>query len=93
MHIGQAIARVKELRSKIEGVDNALNNIDKTHLGNPAKFSATVWVESAGNTNITIGRDEVVALLQSTKRGFESEISKLQPVIDMANAALKGVLS
>ena len=50
-------------------------------------------MEDAGSIQIMLDKEDCIALLRATKNKYETEISKLQPVIDMANAALKGVLS
>lgn len=93
MNITQAIETVGKLKHRIEEVDRALKAADKTEYGRPAEVSASVFVYGAGTTRVNLDRDACIKALQDTKAGYEARIAKLQPVIDMANAALKGVLS
>ena len=93
MNITEALDTVSRLKRAVEEVDKALKAAEKTEYGTPVSVSASVFVRGAGTTCVSLDREACVKALQDTKAGYEARIAKLQPVIDMANAALKGVLS
>lgn len=93
MNITEALDTVSRLKRAVEEVDKALKAAEKTEYGAPAKVSASVYVHGAGTTSVNLDREACIKALLDTKAGYEARIAKLQPVIDMANAALKGVLT
>lgn len=93
MDIKKAIERVSSLRDAIQRIDKAIAKTEYTGYGRPIRVSAEVSVEDIGDTRVTLDRDDCIALLRATKEKYEAEIAKLQPVIDMANAALKGLMT
>lgn len=93
MNIAEALDTVSRLKRAVEELDKALKATEKTEYGAPAEVSASVFVHGAGTISVSLDRDSCIRALQDTKNGYEARIAKLQPVIDMANAALKGVLT
>lgn len=93
MDIKQAIERVNDLKNRIRKLDGALKASEKTEYGSLVEVSAEVFVHGFGTLSVSLDRDTCLKALQDTKAGCEARVAKLQPVIDMANAALKGVLS
>lgn len=93
MNISEAIETVSSLKKSIERVDNALKCAEKTEYGgDPVRVQASVIVTGAGDTRVSLSRDACIKALQDTKANYEARIATLQPVIDMANAALKGLM-
>jgi len=93
MNIGEALNHVHDLKKSIKELDGAIKAADRAEYGKPVMVSASVFVRSAGSVSVALDRDACLKALQDTKAGYEARIAQLQPVIDMANAALKGVLS
>lgn len=93
MNISEAIDTIGRLKRAVSEVDKALQAAEKEEYGSPARVEASVFVRGAGSVDVSLDRDACIKALQDTKAGYEARIAKLQPVIDMANAALKGVLS
>lgn len=93
MNIAEALDTVSRLKRAVEEVDKALAAADKKEYGAPAKVSASVFVHGVGTTSVSLDRGACIKALQDTKAGYEARIAKLQPVIDMANAALRGMLT
>ncbi|WJJ93409.1 hypothetical protein [Neopusillimonas aromaticivorans] len=93
MDIKKAIERVSSLKEAARRIDKAIERSEFKGYGRPVRVSADVYVEEVGSIQIMLDKEDCIALLRATKNKYEAEISKLQPIIDMANAALKGVLS
>ena len=88
MNIEKAIDRVKR-------IDSMLDNIRRfDEAGNCAKgdieLSHGTWTIKL---SALIHADERAAMLERERQRLTEERAKLQPVIDMANAALKGIHS
>lgn len=88
MNIKQAIARVEAIDAKLDSIQRFAKAVENTK-GDIALSSGSWTI----NLNALIPADERKALLDRERQRLEGERARLQPVIDMANAALKGVLS
>lgn len=87
--IKQACERVETLRSNIEHCDNLRYMIrrDADELKNG------IGVRVYNDRYAAISVQNILEILAVQQMADKAEIERLQPVIDMANAALKGVLS
>ena len=95
MNIAQTLDRLRNLRDDIRRLDEALEKAAAvTSVGSKKhSLNANVFVESMGAVSVNATRDAAIEMLKATKVAKQAEIDKLQPVVDMANAALKGLLS
>lgn len=93
MDIQEAIKRIEKLRGLIQNIEKAIEYSDRTGYGRPMRMRASVWVEDVGDNGIALDREDCIIFLRKTKEKYEAEIARLQPVIDMANAALKGLMT
>lgn len=93
MDIQEAIKRIEKLRGLIQNIERAIEHGDHTESGRPMRIRASVWVEGVGDNAIALDREDCIIFLRKTKEKHEAEIARLQPVIDMANAALKGLMT
>lgn len=91
MDINQALSTVEALRRQIDGLGKALAASEKTEYGKPVKVETSVRIYCHGSETVHLDREAAVELLRVTKALAEERLAKLQPVIDMANAALKGI--
>lgn len=98
MNIRQATDRVAELRRYIDQMESILIMLERRKEGDE-DVHVDVWnasggrVEHQSSCRAVLTRAATIAALSNSIQAHEAEIAKLQPVIDMANAALKGVLS
>lgn len=98
MDIKQATERVDELRRRIDEMTNILTMLQRRKEGDE-DVHIDVWnpsgnrVEYQSKSRAVLTLGTATASLSSSIQSHKAEIAKLQPVIDMANAALKGVLS
>lgn len=88
MNIKQAISRVDAIDAKLDSLRRFAEE-STIAIADIALSRGTFTI----NLNALIPADERAALLDRERQRLEEERAKLQPVIDMANAALKGVLS
>ncbi|MDS1141749.1 hypothetical protein RE432_15010 [Pusillimonas sp. SM2304] len=93
MNIRQAIEHVADLKGRIETLDKAIAREPFTGYGRPIRLDVKVFVEDVGTIPVLQTREQCVQMLIATRDAYRAEITQIQPVIDMANAALKGVLS
>lgn len=91
MNINQALSTVEALRRQIGDMDKALAASEKTEYGKPVKVETRVFVGGHGTETVHLDREAATELLRTTKARAEARLATLQPVIDMANAALKGI--
>jgi len=91
MDIKEAIATVAELKQKIKQINEMVAGAGKKYGDRSARISITVWVEGKGDEQVSLKREDAIGLLESTRAGLLAEIDRLQPIIDMANLALKGL--
>jgi hypothetical protein len=96
MDIKQAIERVSGLRDHIEQMRDILTMLER-RKDDDGDVHVDVWNPDRSksdhqfNRRALLTRNALMASLLNSIRVHEEEISRLQPVIDMANAALKGV--
>lgn len=88
MNIRQAIDRVAAIDAKLDSI-RRFSEAGKCSTADIALSSGTWTI----NLNALIPADERTSILDRERQRLEAERMRLQPVIDMANAALKGVLS
>lgn len=91
MDIKKAVETVAGLKRDIENINEIIEGTKRSYGDRPARISVTVWVESRGDARVKMNREDVVGLLESTRAEYLAEIDRLQPIIDMANLALKGL--
>lgn len=91
MDIKEAIATVAELKQKIKQINEMVAGAGKKYGDRSARISIRVWVEGKGDEQVSLKREDAIGLLESTRAGLLAEIDRLQPIIDMANLALKGL--
>lgn len=89
MTIKQAINRVESLKSNIEHSGNLTFMLKRDAARYPDGYSVQVYNGRYATMSLQI----ILDALDRQQAADKAEIEKLQPVIDMANAALKGVLS
>lgn len=89
MDIETAIQTVRDLLKDLRDINGAIRRIEE--FDDDASLSVKTY--ATGNINIVINNDDCLKLLKRTKAHHEAKIAKMQPVIDMANAALKGINS
>lgn len=86
MNIKSAIERVEKLGENSKICDEIAYMVQREH---ETGSMVTILIKSR---YVSIDRDAFLALLSQEHERNKSEREKLQPVIDMANAALKGIL-
>jgi len=91
MDIVQAIERVSALRDDVRRIDKMLDRLLGEGWSTPPKISADIAMDGFAVMRTTLDRDGCLGLLRSTKADHMDEIARLQPVIDTANAALRGI--
>ena len=91
MDIRQAIEHVAYLAGQIRDLDKALAQANTIEYGKPCEVKARVFVRNHGTEDVILDRDAAIDLLRKTKEHYQTKIDRLQPVIDMANAALRGI--
>lgn len=91
MDIRQAIEHVAYLAGQIRDLDKALAQSTTLEYGSPCQVTARVLVRNHGIEDVILDRDAAINLLRKTKEHYQAEVDRLQPVIDMANAALRGL--
>lgn len=91
MNIKQAISRIADLRELIDSAERSRVRADKLENGYPVEVSVNVFVRGCGTTGVKCSRESALSLIDDTIKHYRAEIDHLQPVIDMANAALKGI--
>ncbi|WP_103035274.1 hypothetical protein [Castellaniella caeni] len=96
MNIKQACERVSELQRLIEETENIVTMLKRRNAGDD-DVHIDVW-NAAGSLNETqrtrrtmLPRCIMIEAAAEAVERHKQEISRLKPVIDMANAALKGV--
>jgi len=92
MNINEALKRIDHLNKNIESIDEALK---ETRDKDIVKVTI-LWPGFApglSGSRVHVERSLLSELLTSTITANQEELKSIQPVIDMANAALKGVLS
>ena len=88
MNIKQAIDRVHQIDQKLDSIKRF---VDAGHCAaGDIEVSSGTW---AIKLNALFSAPERVALLEKERQRLESERAKLASVIDMANAALKGLMT
>ncbi|MGD9662289.1 MAG: hypothetical protein AB7U63_13540 [Porticoccaceae bacterium] len=88
MNIEQAIKRIARLNENIQGMGDSLFML----RGNKEIFIA-VSVGHGQHKPICMDYSTFSEVIETMIEKNKAEIAKLQPIVDMANAALKGVLS
>ena len=91
MDIKQAVERVEHLLGQIESLDKAIAKTEELKYGLPCEVRVRVFVDNHGTRDVIAKRDEAIELLTGTRNHYQAEVDRLKPVIDMANAALKGL--
>lgn len=91
MDIKRAVETVAELKREIEHINEMVAGAGRKYGDRSAKISVRVWVESKGDARISIKREDAIGMLESARADLLAEIDRLQPIIDMANLALKGL--
>lgn len=91
MTIKQAIERVEKLESNMERCSSLLFMLKR----DAARFKGGCYVAATdyNGHGATLSLQSLLDTLEAQKLADKAETEKLRPVIDMANAALKGVLS
>ena len=87
MNIEEAIKRVSSLKANIERCQNISSKITRdVPKGRPV---CTTFMD---RSLVDLDRDDLIAFLRYQAEKNMAEIIRIQHVIDMANAALKGIL-
>lgn len=94
MNIQHALNRIRDLQDHEERLHRTITSAQEKVHGGAYKNQFSTYVDTGiSRTAVDLDRDQVVDIMQENLNGVRAEIAKLQPVIDMANAALKGILS
>lgn len=86
--IKEACERVEQLRENIKQI-STLNFMLRRDFPQSPKFNVRVY----NDRYVSFSVSRILIALNQQAQADQKEIDKLQPVIDMANAALKGVMS
>lgn len=92
MNIKQAIKRVEYLKDLLREVDRCAAENVAARTSAPTIY-ARMWITDTHEARLEITTNKLSELAEQLKDAYQKEIDALQPVIDMANAALKGILN
>ena len=91
MNIKEAVERIEMLNKNITEQVNVASIIRREKIKEVwVNFSLT---EYGGSRHIAINQEIFLEMIVFNTQQNEAERNKLQPIVDMADAALKGVLS
>lgn len=88
MNIEQAIKRIAHLNENIQGMGDS-----RFMLREAEEIFIAVSVGDGRHKPIYMDYSTFSEVIETMIEKNKAEIAKLQPIVDMANAALKGVLS
>lgn len=93
MDIEEAVVRANELELKIKKAQIIIEAAQEKYINDRYVNKPKVYLcmNNYDSLDLVINQDEAISMLNKTKETAESELAKLQPVIDTANAALKGI--
>lgn len=92
MNIKEALERVQDLQSEIKTATDLIFMAERDHKKGDFKHGEIVVVAAHYNSRyLSVPVDSFVELLGQRVNEAQAEIDRLQPVIDMANAALRGI--
>lgn len=87
MNIEQAIAKLAQLKDRIAELERMAR-----FVADPCEnVDVTVFTRGGSIRHITIERSELAAILQREMDDIAARRAQLQPVVDLANVALRGV--
>ncbi len=86
MDIKQAIERVRAIDDKLDSIKRFVGS--NNHAGAPVNITSGTWVISV---TALFTAQQKLELIERERSRLEAERAKLAAVIDMANAALKGI--
>ncbi len=90
MNIKEAVERIEMLNKNITEQENLISIVKRDNPKDVwAIFSASKHIQK----QMAINRSVLLHLIEANIQNNKVEIETLQPIVDMANAALKGVLS
>lgn len=89
MTIKEACERVQQLRENIKQIGSLDFMLRRDFQPSPNKFLVRVY----NDRYVSFSVSRILIAMSQQAQADQAEIDKLQPVIDMANAALKGVMS
>lgn len=87
MNIEQAASRLRDLENLSKAVRTA---IEKTENQNN-RLEVRAFVKDSHIELVGMSRDQCIEVMRATLNAYQAEISRLQPIVDMANLALKGL--
>lgn len=90
MNIKEAVERIEMLNKNIAEQEN-LSSIIKR--GDLKEVWCVIRTEHSSHRNVAFNKEVLLEFIEVNIQRNRTEVSRLQPIINMANAALKGVLS
>lgn len=90
MNIKEAVERIEMLNKNITEQENLISIVKRD---NPKDVWAIFSASKHNQKQMAINRSVLLHLIEANIQNNKVEIETLQPIVDMANAALKGVLS
>jgi hypothetical protein len=86
--IAHAVERVQDLQGMIKHIETVLVVAEHS----TKQVSCSVFVYGEGRIDCPeMSREQCIDAMRATLSAYQAEISRLQPIIDMANLALKGL--
>ena len=92
MDIKEALVRIAELEADKKACDELIFMAQRDDKRGEFKCSEiTLWAGKYQGHAVGVNLSDFYDLMNKRKREAQSEIDKLKPIIDMANAALRGI--
>lgn len=90
MNIKEAIERIEMLNKNITEQENLISIVKRE---NEKEVSCVICTKHSSHRNVAFNKEVFLEFIEVNIQRNRAEASRLQPIINMANAALKGVLS
>lgn len=90
MNIKEAVERIEMLNKNITEQENLSSIIKREDL---EEVWCAISAEYSSHRNVAFNKEVLLEFIEVNIQRNRTEVSRLQPIINMANAALKGVLS
>lgn len=87
MNIQQALKKIGDSRQIIEKYESSIEGLEK----NPREPKLLIKTEPCVTRTVFTDKNMCIALLREVIEYHQARVDRLMPIVDMANAALRGI--
>jgi len=92
MNIEKAVDRFRKMEGRVASLERAIKASKEIVFGPTDVLTVHIYVPGHGPAEVIVSKDCAVEMLRKALEDTKAEVERLQPIFNIANVALEGVL-